>query len=211
MNGQEKIKKVKIFHNIIPEKTIKILKAYYEKKPYSLIRWQDEQKGIVHQKEKHNDYNVSDGIVNKVLYPLLRKIVGEHTQCNGAYAEVYDGAKLHVDSNIEMKSYYKTNTVDQNLGILIPLTEGKQHQTVFFDYFTEKFTKDSPVPAEKYSVDEEMFGHVEKWMLEKAKHIPIDKIFNYKVGDIAVWDRRQLHCAANLSKGMTKTHIIIFC
>ena len=207
----EGIQKARIFHDVVPKKTIDLLKAYYSKKPHSLVRWVDEQKGILQQKEKHNDYNVSNGIVHKVLYPVLQSIVGEHTQCSGSWAEIHRGVSLHVDSNIELADYYSTGAADQNLGILIPLTEGERHQTVFFDYFTEDFNEHSPVPTDTLPVDHTMFGHLTQWMLEKVKHIPIDKIFNYKVGDIVVWDRRQLHCAVDLPKGTSKTHIGIFC
>ena len=208
----ENIEKVRIFHNIIPKKNIKILKAYYEKKPYSIIRWSDEEKGILERKEKHNDYNVSNGIVNKVLYPVLKQIIGEHRQCNGFWAEVHSATNPHVDSEVgPMARNYSTGDGGKNLSILIPLTEGERHQTVFFDYFTEDFHEHSPVPAENLSIEHEMFGHLKQHMLEKVKHIPIDKIFNYKVGDIAVWDRRQLHCAASLLKEKPKSHIIVFC
>ena len=203
--------KAKIFHDVISKKKINLLIEYYSKKPYSQIRYRDRDQKILHLKEKHSDYNVKGSIPHIILNPILKAIIGDHQMYNGAYHEIYDPVRLHVDTNQNLTECDQIGPGDKNIGILIPLAEGPKFQTIFFDYFTENFTDESKVSEQEFHTDMNPFQHLHDWMKEKVTGIPIDKIFDYKLGDLVCWDRRQLHCAANLPPAVFKTQIVIFC
>ena len=102
---------------------------------------------------------------------------------------------------------------DKNIGILIPLSENQYFKTIFFDYLIDQFDCNTVLPKisnEPLEIGEDL-DHVDPVLKEKIKYIPLDQIFNWKIGDIAIWNRNQLHSASNfLPSGKFKTAITLF-
>ena len=99
-----------------------------------------------------------------------------------------------------------------NLGILVPLTESSVDKTIFFKHFVDHFSESTILPDKIVQHDDlSLFDHVSQWQKNKLKFLQIDKIFQWKLGDIAIWNRNQIHCAGNfLSHETSKCHIALF-
>jgi hypothetical protein len=205
-------KEAKIFKGIISLEEINTLKDYYSQKPVTQTRFKDDAKTILKAKLKDSDYNIVDSIVYKILGPKIKNIVGDHAMTHGAHFESFYPYGIHTDTDTTNAFAPKLEQhINLNLGVLIPLTESDADKTIFFKHFTDHFSESTKLPDKIVKHDDlSIFDHLNQWHKDRLQFLEIDKIFEWKLGDMAMWDRNQIHCAGNfLSHGTSKKHIAL--
>lgn len=170
---------------------------------------------------KNLDYHLANSVCSRVVKPVIDRIIGPDHQIEaGAYKECITPYTTHFDN----KEYNKEITVSRadrgphyNVAVLIPLVEGPEFNTVLFDVFSDKdFGMGQILPKEFLSdvsndLDITGFTHAAPKVQEQIKLLPVDTFYNWKLGDILVWDRLQLHSSTDFAKsGLVKKFIIIF-
>ena len=208
-----KLNEAKIFRNLISPEEINLLQDYYSQKPVMQTKFKDDAKTILKTKIKNSDYNIVDSIVYKILWPKIKNIVGDHAMTHGAYYESFYPYSIHTDTDSENVHAPKLDQhINLNLGILVPLTQSSVDKTIFFKHFVDHFSESTILPDKIVQHDDlSLFDHVSPWQKNKLKFLQIDKIFQWKLGDIAIWNRNQIHCAGNfLSHETSKCHIALF-
>jgi hypothetical protein len=172
-------------------------------------------------RNKSLDYHLPDSIVYKIIKPKLDKLVGAtHEFGSGAYKECVAPYGTHVDTTDAQKQLSVVIFDDSNkhnVAVAIPLIEGDFFKTVTFDYFPEKnpgMSKpllDEALMSTPNNLNLEDFDHIPEPTLSQVKYLPVDAVFNWKLGSMIMWDRRQLHTSTNFAKfNQTKKFIVIF-
>lgn len=207
------MKTLQIHRGVFSTQEIQDLIDYYRDQPYVKEKMLD---GGLQYKNKNNDYNIDTSVPYKIINPKLKNILGEHSMQFGTYLESHKPFSLHVDNNTTFQNkgmYQHLSNAHKNLSVLIPLSEHELFSTVFFDYSIELFDKNCSLPRvlDQPQSCESLLSHLSLEWQEQIQWIPVDGIFHWRLGDLAVWHRDQLHCASNfLSSGLTKQAVTIF-
>ncbi len=179
---------------------------FYSDKPNA-----NTEKNIVN---KNLEYHIPDNFIFKLLNPKLSKILGnDHDFDGGAYKECHVAYPLHVDTaaaHYEVgATLLSTSEKKYDVSILMPLIEGPQFKTVTFDIFSN----DNHIELEQYAGPKnnllvEDFSHDNYKLIQ---HLPVDVIFEWKLGDILIWPRKQWHASTNFAQyGLVKKFLILF-
>lgn len=202
-----------IHKNIFTLSEIYILQEHFANAPVSSV----EAKGNVN---KNLDYHITDSLCRSIVYPKIQTIIGDHQFGSGSYKECTVPYKLHYD-NQNTHDYIGAafnHKVDKNKVVLIPLVEGNDFSTVTFNVFSA----DSKPNAIEVSdndmrsfndLDLDLFSHIPEPNRSKIRYLPVDVYYQWKLGDMLVWSRDQLHCSTNFlrsNKDLVKKFIVIF-
>jgi hypothetical protein len=201
------VNKSKIFHDAIsPDQINQILNFYSDKEDTKT------EIGIVNKNlEYHRPIDFSYKLLNSIITLLTGP---DHQFDGGAFKESINPYPPHVDT---AAAHYSTGAMalsstekKYDLSILIPLVESPHFKTIAFDIFSEINDFDlTPYIRERNSLEEDEFTHLKSF--HPYSHLPIDKIFNWKLGDIFVWPRNQLHTSSNFAKhGLVKKFLVMF-
>ena len=164
------------------------------------------------------DYHLPTSIVRKIVKPKIDSLIGEdHEFSTGCYKEVWDPYGTHAD-NLAFQSKYFTFNSEPNhyCGIMIPLVQDPEFRTVFFKTHThDDLGVGKPLPEEYLSSQNDLnpswFSHVEQPARDQMKRLPLEQVYQWKLGDMIVWPRTQLHTSTDFSKfGLCKRFIIVF-
>ncbi len=172
-------------------------------------------------RNKNLDYHLPYSLAYKIIKPKLDKLIGaNHKYGSGAYKECVFPYGTHIDTTDAQKQLSVTvfdDTNRHNVAVVIPLTEGPNFTTVTFDYVPEKnpgMSKPLPLTAlqsEPNNLNLADFDHIPEPTLSQVKYLPVDTIFNWKIGSMIIWDRGQLHASTNFAKfNEIKKFILIF-
>lgn len=205
----------RIFDNVFSSEEIAKLNKYYDKKEYTVIK--TDHRGRLKYKNKNNDYNITYSIPYKIIHQKLTKLIGDHSMQYGAYLESHYPFLPHVDTNENFKdpSYYQhTVPLHTNISVLIPLSEHQDFNTIFWKYWVDEYKEGDilPIQTEQEADLGSILDHVEKdYDRMQLARLALDKIYNWKIGSLVVWDRNQLHAATDFTKsGLAKTAITLF-
>lgn len=169
-------------------------------------------------KNKNLEYHIPDDFCYKLLNPKLTKILGEHEFDTGTFKESSAPYGIHVDSRamhdtIPGLMSFAGNTPKQNVAVLVPLVEGPEFKTVTFDVFSDYNLTDQELitytQPEQNDLDPNEFGHVRNFKI--LNRLPVDAIFEWKLGSIFIWSRTQQHLSTNFAKyNVTKKFLVLF-
>jgi hypothetical protein len=163
---------------------------------------------------KSIDYEISFSIARKILHPKITNLIGSHDIDSGSYIESNQGFGLHTDSHEYLKGCDCTQENPNNLdiGILIPLASSPEFNTIFFDYQTVGY-----IDFDHFEIDDRYqndlsseIDHLIPSQRKVAQHLPVKSRFYWNVGDICVFSRSILHCAANFNDDLCRKWIVIF-
>lgn len=195
----------KIFKNVLNDKEISALIAFYNKKP--------DVKTEPYVINKYFEYHIPEDLSYQLLHPKLEKILGPHEFDTGSYKECIKPYPLHSDSpetHADLGTVTSFGTAKKlNLAVLIPLVEGDEFCTVVFDCFQKQdlVDKQQPVPNQ---LNREDFGHCyNQW--RTINHLPVSNTYHWRLGDVFTWDRQQYHVSTNFARhGLVKKFVIMF-
>lgn len=206
--------RVRVFDNVFTAEEIAELNNYYADKEYTVTKF--ESSGQLKYKNKNNDYNIVDSTPYNIINKKLTEAIGSHQMQYGAYLESHYPFLPHIDTNElfnENNLYHHSDTFYNNLAVLIPLSEHKDFNTIFWKYWSDKYHTgyDLPIQTEVPVDFGYMLDHVSPTEKLKLERLELDTIYNWKVGGLIVWERNQLHSSSDFSKSkLQKTAITIF-
>lgn len=196
-----------IFENFLNTSNLKILYDYYKDRSYV-----ETERGI---KNKFLEYHITSDISYELLHDSIEKILPGHAFDTGSYKESIAPYGLHVDSFDQHDKIGAMlgldNRVDYtpyNAAVLIPLVEDKNFKTISFNIFSNRnvtdYEKHKLTVANILTLDDVLHD-------TKARFLPIDKVFTWRLGDAFVWPRNQLHMSNNFIRyNLTKKFLILF-
>ena len=163
---------------------------------------------------KNIDYKLPCSVLRTILHPKITNLIGSHDIDSGSYIECRQGFGLHTDSHKYLKGCGRPqeNPNNHDIGILIPLSSSPEFYTIFFDYQTmdhidfDQFTLDDQYRNELSSE----IDHLIPSQRKVAQHLAVRSKFYWNVGDICVFARSMLHCAANFNDDLCRKWIAIF-
>lgn len=212
----------KVYENIFSMKELQILINWADNQPVSNFQGLDAARTIDVNKSLH--YDVPGSPANKIIRPKLNQIVGSnHRFVGGSYKELRTPYSPHIDNDAYM--VYMSKTSDSNIladinsefAILIPLVEDERFKTVVFDIDDKEIFIAMGDPMLEHWLGEENdlnmddFEHVPEPTRSQIKRLPVDYVATWKLGNIIVWRRSQLHSSTNYAKfGLIKKFIIVF-
>lgn len=205
---------VRIYSEVFTRDEISTLNAYYANKEYTVEKFDSPEK--LKYKNKNNDYEVEGSLPNLILRPKITEILGDHKMQFGAYLESHRPFGAHVDTNKNFQdnnNYHHLSDLHRNVAILIPLCEHPDCNTIFWKYWADSYNSPVELPSQRVDPIDlgPLLGHMTEEQKYKLSYLELDKIFSWKLGSLAVWDRRQLHAASDFTKSMQfKTAITIF-
>ena len=100
--------------------------------------------------------------------------------------------------------------------VLIPLLEDPEFRTIVFDVHSqEDLGMGEPLPEQyltgKNDLDLGWFTHMEESARSQIPKFSVDKIFNWKLGNMITWPRTKLHASTDFSKfGLCKKFVILW-
>ena len=198
--------KSKIYEDILTKEEIYQILNFYSDKPDVQT-----EKGIVN---KNLEYHIPDDFSFKLLNPKITKLIGkDHEFDGGAFKESTAPYMLHVDTSsahYEIGATLLSSGMKKfNLSILIPLVEGPHFKTVTFNIFSQdNHINLRDYMGEKNSLDSKDFTHEN---FDVINYLPVDTVFEWKLGNILIWPRDQWHASTNfLEYGLVKKFLIMF-
>lgn len=199
------MQKVQQHRGVLDLRTIDALIKYYEKRPITNTRYLDN--GQVYRHIKSTDYNIIDGLVYKLLNSKITELVGKHQFTGGHYLDAYHPYLAHFDTDYSFKqrgTYTGFESgADLGIGCLIPLSENAHQCTVFFECFNvEHVDAIEQLPEHLLTghCTTDLIDHHSPEQLSKLQRLNIDQVCEWHLGDMLVFDRRQLHCSGNFVK-----------
>lgn len=168
--------------------------------------------------DKCLDYQLPMSVAHRIIKPKLDSLIGpDHEFSTGCYKDAWAPYRTHIDNTEFQTNNYKFGVTKRyNLSVLIPLVEDPEFRTVLFDvHSNENLGMGQPLP-EKYltsnnNLDLAWFSHMNGVALEQIPRIPLDSVWQWKLGSFIVWSRTQLHSSTDFSKfGLCKKFVIIF-
>jgi len=209
---------ITVYENVFTHTEIVQLTNFYNKLPISNVRHHPD--GRLFRNIKNSEYNLEDQDAFKILNPKLTKILGPHHFTGGHWLDAHSPYLLHVD-NIAI--FEKSNIpvyhspLHKNVGVLIPLVEHQHFHTIFFDHYFEMFDssyKQEIAKSSNSSLDDsvmDLLDHHDPNDLPDIKKFKLDQVVNWKIGNVLMWPRNQLHCSSNFEKyGLTKQAIVLW-
>jgi hypothetical protein len=195
----------KIYNNVLSIEEIESIISFYKDKPDA-----GTESYVVN---KNLEYHRPVDFSYKLLNPKLNQILGtDHEFYTGAYKECMKPYPLHTDDNqrhSELGTVMSfSNRQIHNVALLIPLVEGPVFKTITFDIFSKEDLNTKRL-KDVNELDSNDFTHVNNF--NTLRKLPIDTIYNWKLGDMLSWDRDQYHISADFAKhGLIKKFLILF-
>jgi len=196
----------KIYKDIFTKEEICQILDFYSDKPDAQT-----ETGIIN---KNLEYHIPTDFSFKLLSPKITNLIGkDHEFDGGAYKESKAPYGLHVDTasaHYEIGASLLSSGIKKyDLSILIPLVEGPQFKTVTFKVFSEDHHINLNEYVEgKNSLDPKDFTHGD---FNLINYLPVDTVFEWKLGDVLLWPRDQWHASTNfLEYGLIKKFLIMF-
>jgi hypothetical protein len=200
----------KTYHNVFtPDEIQQLIKFFDDKESFPTER---------NIKNKNLEYHILDDFAYKLLNPKLTKLLGEHEFDTGTYKESSAPYGIHVDSRtmhdtITGLMSFAVGLPKQNVAVLIPLVEGPEFKTVTFDVFSDYNLSDKDLNTRTQeqinALNPDEFEHVRNFKI--LNRLPVDSIFEWKLGSVFVWPRNQQHMSTNFAKyNVTKKFLILF-
>lgn len=199
----------KIFRDIIPKNLINDICEFYNKEPA-----QSAETDIVN---KNLEYHIPENFIYTALKPYMDVVVGpDHEFSTGSYKASKKPYIIHVDSRVQHDKYgcmsFDSGVVKDNKAVLIPLVEGPEFRTVGFKYWSDYNPNRKDVQnarSNKNHLLKEDFTHDP--LFDDINFLDIDFDYEWKLGDVLVWDRNQWHMSSNfLNFNKTKTFLVLF-
>ena len=209
-----------IYENFLTLEEIAQIQEYFDSQPCSHL----EEKNGLTCINKNLDYQIPGSFMYKIVRPKIQEIIGDHEVANSSFKENRIPYPLHIDSlyRPDFQKNIIDNNMRRNLAILIPLVEGEHFNTILFDlydstqigiemmmpkYYEQTFS-DTPILND---LDLSRFEHIDERIKKYINKLPVDKIYNWKLGSCITWDRNQLHCSTDFSKyNLSKNCIVLF-
>lgn len=201
-----------VLENIFTLEEIAKLKEYFANAPVGEV----ERNGTVN---KHLDYQLPYSLCHRIIKPKVDRIIGEHKIGSGSYKECQVPYGVHYDNTNSHNARHTVleTSVDKNKVLLIPLVEGPEFSTVTFNVFSDEVLPmnllvDESELGDYNGLDLEQFGHLPEESKKQVVRLPVDVQYNWRLGDMLVWRRDQLHTSTNFLRfGKTvKKFIVIF-
>lgn len=168
---------------------------------------------------KNLDYHLPNSIVHKIVKPKLDRLFGtDHEFSTGAYKEAWTPYATHVDNWDFHRHHYSftDNKQKYNCAVLIPLSEDPEFRTVIFDAHSDAdLGMGQPLPEKFLTSSNDLnlnwFTHIKEPTRQQIPKLALDKVFNWKIGNLVIWARSALHCSSDFAKfGLCKRFIVIF-
>lgn len=203
----------KVYKNVFSLDEIRELQAWLDNQPVSAV----DAGGS--NLNKNIDYHIKFSPPHRIIKPKLDKLIGpDHEFSTGGYKECSSPYQIHIDHYAFQKNHQSfTNKQTHELALLIPMVEGPEFKTIFFDVFDTEYNEmGAPVPeswltVEDNGLDLNDFGHVNEPTKLQITHIPLDCVVDWQLGSMLQWDRYQLHASSNFARfGVIKKFIVIF-
>lgn len=168
------------------------------------------------------DYHLEDSVTFKIVKPKIDALFGnDHCFASGCYKIAFRPYETHFDNQnfLNHSNVYSFSSTKQNeAAVLIPLVQGQYFNTVLFDVYSAEYHRmGKPLPSnfEQLNHNDLNLQHFDHFDDELAKQqltkLPLDKIYNWHLGDLVIWHRDQLHCSTNFQKfHLNKEFIILF-
>jgi hypothetical protein len=210
-----------IIHNFLNNDEVGFLLSYYDSKPYTSERTTEYQnRTIILNRNKNSDYDQPTSLVHQLLGPKLKKLLGPHVMDSGSLLESHYPYSMHLDTHdtFEDRQFYLHNKKEKclDIAVLISLNEDPSFKTVMFDYFSDTIeltqipnSQNNNIVSNDYSgID---LSHFTQQQLDFVKNLKISNVYNWSLGGLVIWPRRQLHCSSNFySSGKQKKAIVLF-
>jgi len=207
------ISETMVFHNVFTAEEIAELLEHFAPASIAAV----EGNGTVN---KNLDYQLEDSVSYRIIHPKIHNIIGDHVFGSGSYKECNKPYGVHYDNNSTHNAYYPVfdRSMDKNKVFLIPLVEGPEFSTVTYNIFSDNVEPMNVVVDEKYlgadnGIDPAYFSHIPEPARAQQTRLPVDVHYHWKLGDMLVWRRDQLHTSTNFlrfGKDIIKKFIVIF-
>jgi hypothetical protein len=202
--------KSRVYENIFTPEEIKILQRDQDVRPVVL-----DTNGII---DKNLDYHIKHSISHKIIRPKINEIIGHnHDFSSGCYKEAHRPYQTHVDNSMFQNKWYKfTTNFNHNSVVLIPLVEGPQFNTAFFNVWSDEDLGMGQLLPDQYltesnNVDLNLFTHIKEPVRAQISKLSVDNIWSWKLGNVIVWNRNQLHSSTDFAKyGLVKKFAVLF-
>jgi hypothetical protein len=164
-----------------------------------------------YSKNKNLEYQIPEDFSYQMLNPKITELLGEHEFATGAYKECVQPYALHVDG---YDAHESTGTITtfatgkkHNAALLIPLVEGLGYKTVTFKCYSDNNNIKSEWLGNTNTLNFEEYQHCNRVITR----LPVDIEYSWRLGDVLLWNRNQLHASANFTRfGVTKKFLILF-
>jgi hypothetical protein len=205
-----------IYKNLWTIEEITYLQSHFDAQPYTHIQ---EINGVLWCKNKNLDYHIPNTPVYEIVKPKIQNILGNHEIANGSYKESYFPYAHHIDGYHRpdfKESFQAKNTMEHDTAFLIPLVENTHFNTISFNCFDPYYETMGGKLKDEWlnsynNLNLDDFDHISSEFRQDISKLPVDKIFNWKVGNAFSWKRDQLHASTNFAKyRLVKKFIIIF-
>jgi hypothetical protein len=193
----------KVYSNVFTKQEIDSIIDFYQSKS---IAAEDH-----YSKNKNLEYQIPEDFSYQLLHNKIHAILGDHEFATGAYKECVRPYALHVDAYATHKSTGTITTFattkKHNAALLIPLVEGPGYKTVTFKCYSDN-----------NKIQLEWLGNTNTLNFVDYQHchsditrLPVDIEYAWKLGDVLLWDRNQVHASADFTRfGVTKKFLILF-
>jgi hypothetical protein len=206
-----------IFHNIFTPTEVKNLLDFFEQQATDHV---EKKNDVIRCYNKNLDYQIPGSVCNSIVRSKLDSIIGaDHSINMGCYKESHQPYALHFDDN---QTHYKKSVTQlnsenrYNCAVLIPLVENEVFKTVSFDIrYQEDQSIIEALQGHQTGVPNDLnlndFDHFSQEIIQYVPQLPVFEVFNWKIGDVFVWDRDIMHCSTNFQKyNLIKKFLILF-
>jgi hypothetical protein len=201
-----------IFHDVFSMAQINLLRQDQHQRPQG-------ESGDRNQ-VKHLDYNLPDSVACQVIRPKLNDIIDpDHRFTNGCYREARYPYATHIDNYDFHQPFYSFEAERKHsCAVLIPLIEDPEFRTVLFDlHSNQDLGIGRPLPDDlvckqkSNDLDPAWFSHISEPARGQLQYVPVDKVFEWRLGSMVTWPRTQLHASTDFSRfGLCKRFAILF-
>lgn len=193
----------KVYNNIFSPKEINLINEFYRSRKVAAEDY--------FSKNKNLEYQIPEDFSYQLLNPKITQLLGEHEFATGAYKECIKPYGLHVDN---YRAHVATGTITtfatsqrHNKALLIPLVEGSCFKTVTFKCYSTDNKIKPDWYGDRNSLDPNDYSHENR----DFSRLPVDIEYTWRMGDVLVWQRDQLHMSANfVGHGISKNFLILF-
>jgi len=171
---------------------------------------------------KDLDYHLTHSVACRIIRPKLDVLIGkDHVMSTGSYKEEWKPFATHTDtlsyhaSNYSYHNDYQSHSKNECV-VLIPLVQDPEFKTVIFDIHGGEELGYGQVLPEKFltsanNLDQFWFSHMAEPARRQITKLPVDQVFEWKLGNVVTWPRSALHCSTDFAKyGLLKKFIIMF-
>lgn len=205
-------KQSQAFHDLFTLDEINLLRQDQCHRPVTL--WNEK----LQQADKSLDYHLPQSVVRRVIKPKLDSIIGaDHEFSMGCYMQALKPLPTHIDNYASMTRHHGFSYARQyQCSVLIPLAEDPEFRTVIFDVLSEDdLGMGQPLPAQfltgSNDLDLTWFSHVPEAARCQIPQLPLQMIYQWKLGSMVIWPRTALHTSTDFGKfGLQKKWVIIF-